>query len=250
MPQIATILTWDEQKAFSTKLKALVDAGCAREPGRTNHPGLGSRLKKEMGWPSLARLSRYAKGQNFPTADTIIKIGKVIGEDWLALLKEAGYYGAVVDIIFELSLYRETKSQIEARIHSDSRMLTDGERAFFAVRWPQRIALNYAVGMFPRATEHTHGYHSALTAVLFSGLIESAKLARDRRKTLHPFLKHALAALAEPGLRRDAARNIAGEWVREWALSVDPQLTAEAEQQLFHSRIDPRGFDVLLNGAA
>jgi hypothetical protein len=238
LPQIDSVLTLAERRAFGAKMKALYDAGCAKEPGRATHPGFGARLKAKLNTPNLAaKLTQYTTGKPFPTADKVLAFAEGIGADRLAMLHEAGYYSQLIKMIFELSCYHEPKKKIdERRAQLQAFPVPTGlEGSAFTAgfdRWPKRIAIQYAVGLFPHSAERRAEYTYGLVAMIFDGIFADAQQARGFRKPLPRFLKNALEALDARPARLTTRSNIASEWVREWAYSVDPQLTKEAEQMM------------------
>ena len=172
-----------------------------------------------------------------PNAETVEKIGRFIGLDWLSLWVRGGYLNDVIDLIYALSRY---DGSAERKLSPDGRSPR-----------PQSIAIAYAVSSFPRRNETPPQGDLRKSFVLIhlalGTLADNARaqvtsnrndaLLINAKAVLSMIIKKNRAVDLRGTLPRDAVLAIAGEYVREWARNLDERTTHDAEK-LFYGALN------------
>jgi len=206
VPSTGSLLLDGERAAFRDWL-----ASSIKRSGMTK-----TDIAQSLGADSTARINMYLDEDNprIPTCKVTLKLAHALGEEPLAAMLVAGYYGEVIGLIDLITRgdYSQDLKDAFARVALSAFPRGDVlERLRFHGGTPTPIAEQLCA-------------EPLITAVNCLG-DESYLMAASR---VHdPMLKRAVAVLADRMVYPLARRRIAAEYVYEWALLVAPHMLSK-----------------------
>jgi hypothetical protein len=189
LPKTGTLLTNEERHTFSEWLEGY----------RTRNSVSKGMIAAALDDESLARVNRYFRDGQIPTAPVLMQLAHVVGIPWPIALWRAGHFRAFLWVI-------------DVLIRNDNTELREAAIAVALHAFPRRDV------KLPVANDPYALYGNALIEALGEEAVPTASdLMRGLKGKLDPLLSRASDALNDTSLDAVTRRAVAAEYVNAWA---------------------------------